>query len=367
MTWRWKSRLAPLAAISLVLLLSSTARGAPPSPPLIGYTDHDEGQSELRVADSEGQNSQDVSSITQGVRSFAWSPDGNKLAFATSENLYVVNSDGSQQREIFTAPTIESFIWAPDSQQLAVETDRAEDSLYVVPLDQATIAGFEMMRKTTKQFAFSSGSGRIAFQAVDGIYVARVDGSGLHRVAKGVLYGWAPGPLILYQDARHIMAVKGGGGERSSLTIGRDPIWSPSGDKILYKNHKESRLWTMDPDGTNKQLIVGDQENDPRPTAEIGWSPDGSAVHLVQAERYFNDYGPDHCDFEVWLVELSDRSRVHLSDFDQYYCDEYVVPSWSPDSQRLLVQSGDWPAIVTRDGSESAVLPDLTRDARWQP
>jgi Tol biopolymer transport system component len=100
----------------------------------------------------------------------AWSPDGNKIAFYDKEAINVINSDGTERKELTgTLPDLSAPTWTPDGK-------------------------------------------RIAFVNQADLYVIDAEGSGLRRLANttvssGSLPAWSPGIL---------------------------PAWSPDGEKIAF-------------------------------------------------------------------------------------------------------------------------------------
>jgi TolB protein len=85
----------------------------------------------------------------------AWSPDGQKVSFITTQEgssvVYIMNADGSGLQQVFDWPAFPSVLWMPDSQHLVVQAwpapgarpDSDRSALYLVSL-----AGGEPLRLT---------------------------------------------------------------------------------------------------------------------------------------------------------------------------------------------------------------------------
>ena len=181
----------------------------------------------------------------------------------------------------------------------------------------------------------------IAYQTPSGIYTARPDGTGRHRVTtdgRDRHAAWSPdGKLIAFAGRRNgeadleILVVPAAGGTMTRLTHNtiedRGPTWSPDGTQIAYvsapngnrdifvidadgtgvpkpltKNKgndvdpawfadsivwaseaagdgKGTRIWSMDSDGDGEHQLVKSNDVDHDPT----WSPDGNFIAFNRA------------------------------------------------------------------------------------
>lgn len=66
-----------------------------------------------------------------------WHPDGRRLAYAASGDIWVMKTDGSGQRNLTRSPQPENGVaWSPDGRQIAyIRRDRANRFLYVMNAD----------------------------------------------------------------------------------------------------------------------------------------------------------------------------------------------------------------------------------------
>ena len=95
----------------------------------IAYVVKSTGRFELRIADSDGQNSQAALSSREPIISPTWSPDGKKLAVVLtkdgSSQLYLLNADGSGVARIATSAGIDTEPqFSPDGQAIYFTSDR---------------------------------------------------------------------------------------------------------------------------------------------------------------------------------------------------------------------------------------------------
>ena len=189
-----------------------------------------------------------------------WSPDGSKIIFERGDAIYIMNSDGSNQKMLIFAGG--SFSISPDSQ-------------YIV-FDGGLVKGI-------------GGTPDQGF----GICVMDIDGTNVKRLTDDfgdeITPSWSPdGKKIVFTKGGidgiiHIMNADGS----NMISTGQRGIharWSPDGKHMAFlsrhagdmlRGMKLSHIYIMDIDGTNvTQLTFGDKRWDGSPD----WSPDGTKI-----------------------------------------------------------------------------------------
>jgi Tol biopolymer transport system component len=246
----------------------------------------------------------------------AWSPDGRKIAFmswrdGTGADVFVMNADGSDQRNLTRKPGNEVGPgWSPDGraivftavppgQPIWVGGSRSASGpyrdVYVMNADGSGQRNLTHTREAEEYAAAWAPDGRtIAFAAYDGrsnrIFVINADGSGRHALTHEItetFVSWSPdGRKIAFFDAGiSVVNADGSGVRRLARNVSfTGPSWSPDGRKLIFvrlRHPKKIRsgtgeppppspspaadLWVMNADGNGQRNLTR------TPTTSDGW------------------------------------------------------------------------------------------------
>jgi TolB protein len=239
-----------------------------------------------------------------------WSPDGRKIVYATggpdNPDLYVKNADGSGLRRLTRGPAWDGGpAWSPDGRKIAFQRTIPpgegsgppwQSDVYVINVDgtgERNLTGDGVSGGPT----WSPDGRRIAFASSGGIDVMSADGTGRQRLVRnrGGLPSWSPdGRKILFlryssrgREVRkgniqtfipyvHVMNANGSAVQR--LTRIAQPSeslpyysWSPDGRKIAFVTKRDGNfeVYVMDADGSGQRNLT----RNPAPDRSPIWSP----------------------------------------------------------------------------------------------
>jgi Tol biopolymer transport system component len=209
----------------------------------------------IYIADSTGSNIVQVTHPRLGAKDYmpAWSPNGKRIAFERyvpareAYDLYVVNSDGSNLRQLATGHGFDGTpSWSPDGRILFV-SDRPHGA---------------------EKLCESCGA----------LFVLRIGGTAKRLTARrfnALMPAWSPnGKYIAWVRSRSInetgslyaMHANGTAARRIDVD-GGSPAWSPDSRTIVYSGDDGLRLVRLD--GHGRRVLTHDGGFGPswRPTA----------------------------------------------------------------------------------------------------
>ncbi|MEO8606313.1 MAG: DPP IV N-terminal domain-containing protein [Chloroflexota bacterium] len=229
------------------------------------------GQTSIQRIDANGKMQQ-LFQQAAPVWSTAWSPDSNEVAFIADKQLFLINADGSDLRQLHTFTDVRSYSlsWSPDGKNLAFIGSGILTKPYVYLLSvkggstQETavtnIPADPLARPTwspdSKQLAFISGSG---------LYLANADGSEERHVANTTITRtseWSPDGRLAYVSDLQLHVASPDGEIQplpTDLKVNRSPTWSPDGDQLAFVSGGD--LYLIDAHGGTPHLITPDADS----------------------------------------------------------------------------------------------------------
>ncbi|MDQ6693594.1 MAG: hypothetical protein M3014_04130 [Chloroflexota bacterium] len=283
-----------------------------------------------------------------------YSPDG-RISFvrssetANTRDLYVVNSDGTQQQRITQDMSVQGTTsWSPDGKSILIQATMGKIDrvvrITVGPNNKAT----ETVPLTGDQVdsvlpAWSPDGTLISYQSKEKsadyqVFVMNADGSNKHRVTAGKGYRgqaqWSPdGKTLVYvggdtsdpATAKELYLLPAAGGAEKAITnMGKNlshPTWSPDGKSILF----------MQGIGQQDQaiLLVGTDGSAPKTIVESG--PNSSPQFSPQGDKIVF-YAVPNTGSDVFVVPVTGGQPIDLTTLSA----EDYIPTWSPDGKKIV-------------------------------
>lgn len=258
------------------------------------------GNYEIWTAGGDGTDLRQLTSETARNVEPAWSPDGQRIVFATARDdpenlqLYTMNADGSDQQPLFAevlAYDNWSPRWSPDGQRIVFQSNReVQFDIYSVNVDGGGERRLTENERNDAMPDWSPDGGQIVFvsdrDGRDTLYLMDADGSNQrpllpHGDWRNYRPRWSPdGREILFISERAgiplVYVVPAEGGDPSPLgSLAQRklyPAWAFGSSKVLFSGEVSATNWDiflMDRDGGNLVRLTLDPRFDRYPD----WTP----------------------------------------------------------------------------------------------
>lgn len=236
---------------------------------------------------------------------------GTRIVFVSnrtgSKEIWVMNWDGTDQRQLTNFHSISSFPSAsPDGHIVAFTTYApGYPAIEMVSLDTGRKLPFYNQRASMNAFVtFTPDSKRIIFSSTAGggpaqLYMANIDGSGFHRITASNAIEVEPkinpktGADLVDVSGRsgpepqiYHMSIEGTDVQRLTPGTGEatNPAWNPDGDHIAFAWTKgfepgNYNIFIMDVASRQITQLTSNEGRNENPT----WAPDGA--HIIYASK----------------------------------------------------------------------------------
>ncbi|WP_445263774.1 prolyl oligopeptidase family serine peptidase [Rhodohalobacter sp. 8-1] len=270
--------------------------------------------SSLWIINSDGSGHRKLTSRSEGEGNAIWSPDGDRLAFSSSDEEHgseifihwLESGVTARVTQLENGPG--GMAWSPDGSQLAF-TMKVEESNPVLVTGPEKPDGAEWApspRVTTRLNYEQDGSGYIS-PGYRHIFTVSADGGAVQQVTSGDFnHGtpvWAPEGDRIYFSANRNEDHDQASGYRNSeiysvdlesrtitaLTdrFGPDSgvVVSPDGETIAYlgfndriQTYQINHIYLMNADGSDKRMVETNLDRSPE---MLSWKADGSGLYFM--------------------------------------------------------------------------------------
>jgi len=316
----------------------------------IAFVSRHKDNGEIHVMNADGSSPTRLTDSKAKVLHPVWSPDGTKIAFASTPlrhtdngEIYVMNADGSNLRRLTDSePWLNWPAWSPDGTKIAFALWRScNRENYVMNADGSNRkrlpdimrAGGSCSPSLSRSPAWSPDGTKIALlgnqEESPAIHVINADGTNLRDY----------GPMRMSNVEVWLLS------------------WSPDGTKIAFaKEHDETGIYLMNADGTDpmqlSQARVAGQDD----SGGLAWSPDGTKIAFVSASD-------NKRDIHVVNADGTNPRRLTKTPADN------IQPAWSPDGTKIAFAShryGNWEIyVMDADGTNPRRLTNPPADKQW--
>ncbi len=305
-----------------------------------------------------------------------WMPDGQRILYATGDDLYIARDNGTESRKLASLPGRAFWLrWSPDGSRLRLTLLNSETHTSTLWQVNSDGSGVHMLLDNWNSAPAAECCGS---WTDDGRYYvfqsARTGNSNIWAIPEhGGLFGSPQKPIPITNGPLNYLApIIERGGRRTffiglntqsellrydrgasiflpyttGLSTARRVEFSRNGDWVAWIRQDDDSLWRSRGDGSGRLELTGR----PMQVFMMHWSPDGRQLVLMGRQPG-----------KPWKVYTMDADGGHLQEVLDEVRSE-ADPDWSPDGRMLVF--GRLPDLMAEASQPKAIyLVDLATKA----
>ncbi len=195
-----------------------------------------------------------------------WSPGGTEIAFSFIGDIWAMNNNGSNQRQLANSASAETNPSWSATGKIAYERDSQVWTMNADGTGQAVFSSITQPSPTAPSWSFDGS--KLAFVSGGEIWVINSNGTNERRVTINATAdkdpAWSPdGTKIVFSTGTRIAVINLNGTNQANLTDGPDdrkPSWSSDATRIAFvrRGTTANGIYIMDAVGANQVRAIAD-------------------------------------------------------------------------------------------------------------
>ena len=222
----------------------------------------------------------------------------------------------------------------------------------------------------------------LVFERPGGIHTMRIDGSSEQRLTEGREPLWAPGgdKILFHNPGEGWGIIRADGSDRvmipppeqsEDLFWYKSYRWSPTGEKVVFAVRVMTTasdyngIYLADADGGDFTQILRHEYG----VIVAAFSPDGNRIAYLAAKGSSKDRLSNT--YNLYLVNSDGTNNSKLAEDDlSINWGNFNVLAWSPDAKKILYGDNNSLYVIDTDGTNKLTLggrPDAEAAPQWAP